>query len=88
MKKATLVLSIALNIILIVLVVVGIRYSRRTAFQTVADATAAEVRLREHFLKELESGDSRRIEAVKEMMRRNIKNGKQAAATWGSAAKW
>lgn len=88
MKKAVLVLSVVLNIILIVLIVGGIRYSRRTAFRTVADATTAEVRLQEHFLEELESGDSQRIDAVKGMMRKNIENGKKAAASWGSAARW
>ena len=52
------------------------------------DVTDAEVRMQEHFLKELESGNSQRIEAVKEMMRRNIKNGKKAVAGLISAAKW
>jgi len=88
MKKAMLVVSVALNIILIVLIVGGIRYSRRTAFRTVADVTIAEVRLQEHFLKELESGDSQRIDAVKEIIRRNIENGKKVAADWTSASKW
>ena len=88
MKKAMIVLSIVLNIVLIVLIVGGIRYSRRTVFRTVAEATTAEVRLQEHFLKELESGDLKRIEVVKDMMRKNIENGKRASASWESAVKW
>ena len=88
MKKATLVVSVALNVILVVLIAGSIRYSRRTAFQTIADATTAEVRLQEHILKELDSNDSKRIEVVKDIMRRNIENGKKVAGTWSAAARW
>ncbi|TAN37812.1 MAG: hypothetical protein EPN23_04675 [Verrucomicrobia bacterium] len=87
MKKVILAVSLALNAILATMIVVVHRVHRSAAFQSVSAMTIAEVGLQEHFIKELDSGDSRRIEAVKETMRRNIQNGKQAAATWAAAAK-
>ena len=87
MNKRVLVVSLILNIMFIVAILIGIRYHRKMAFRMVADFTMAEVRLQEHYLVELESGDQKRIESVKRMMNLNIKNGKKAAETWKCAAK-
>ena len=87
MKKAIFVISVVLNIALIVLVAGLVRTSRNTAFRTMSDVATSEVRLQEHFLSELESGDLKRIEAAKTTMRRNIENGKKASETWACATK-
>ena len=86
-KKFIFTFSIVLNVILIVTIVTGIKFTRNTAFNVLADCTIAEVRLQELFVKELDSADPKRIEAVKDLMRRNIKNGKNSAITWAEASK-
>ena len=76
MKRLPLILSVVLNVVLIV-ALVGLPWAcRRMGFQAVADAAAAEVRLQEHILAELESGEQARIDKVKEMLRQGIDNGK------------
>ena len=57
MKRLPLILSLVLNVVLIVALVGLHRACRRMGFQAVADAAAAEVRLQEHMLAELESGE-------------------------------
>ena len=75
MTRLPLILSVVLNVVLIVALVGLHRACRRMGFQAVADAAAAEVRLQEHILAELESGEQARIDKVKEMLRRGIQNG-------------
>lgn len=86
MKKALLIVSLIVNVFLVVAIVWLHGYSRDTAFKAVADATDAEIRLQQYILKEIESDDSTRIQAVKEMLRRNIAQGKKSAAVWRRAA--
>ena len=88
MKKVPFVISIVLNIALIATLLFVTRSSRRTAFRAVADATTAEVRLQEHILSELNSGDDTRIEKIKETLKRNISNGKKATADWKRSVNW
>ena len=88
MKKLLFVLSVILNIVLIAAVVVAHRSVKRTTFRTIADATAAEVRLQEHILTELDSGDAERVGKMKDLLKQNIENGKQAAVRWQSASQW
>ena len=82
MKKLPLILSATLNVGLIVALIVLHSLSTKRAFQTVADFAAAEVRLQEHVLTELESGDAARIAKIQETLRRNIENGKKAESSW------
>jgi hypothetical protein len=86
MKNAPLIISVVLNVVLIICLVALHSVSKQTAFQAVADAAAAEVRLQEHILAELESGDTTRLDKVKGTLKRNIENGKKAAADWRNAA--
>ena len=76
MKRLPLILSLVLNVVLIVALVGLYGASHRGGFRAVADAAAAEVRLQEHILAELESGEQARIDKVKEMLRRGIEIGK------------
>ena len=86
MKKAPLAISIALNVVLVACLLMISSVSKRTAFQTLADATISEVRLQEHILTELSSGDDMRVAAIKEALARNIESGNKAAENWQRAA--
>ncbi len=85
MKKAMLGLSLALNLLLVAALLWVPAEARETAFGAVADATAAEVRLQQYVLAELESDDPQRVEAVKSFLRRNIDAGDVLAANWRNA---
>ncbi|MHC4107657.1 MAG: hypothetical protein ACYSTY_06180 [Planctomycetota bacterium] len=85
MKKALFGLSLALNVLLVAALLWIRAEGRETAHGALADATAAEVRLQQYVLAELESGDPQRVEAVKSFLRRNIDAGDVLAADWRNA---
>jgi hypothetical protein len=87
MKKLPLVLSIVLNLVLIAALVGLHVVSKKTAFGAAAEAAAAEARLQEHILAELDSGDPARIEKVKVTLKRNIENGKKVEGGFRSVAR-
>lgn len=84
MKKA-LIVSIIFNVLLIIIIGVGYRQFRVVAFQMVADSTSYATSMQEHFLRELESGDTQRMESIKSEMSRNIKKGKEDYKSWCTA---
>ena len=88
MKKLPFIISLVLNVVLIVALVTFHRIHRRVVFKTASNFTAAEVRLQEHILKELGSGEQDKIEHVKTMLRNNIENGRKVASDLREAATW
>ena len=87
MKKAVFIISIVLNFILIVMIVVGISFCRKTTLQMIIRYNIEEAQLQEVFLKELDSNDPKRIEAIKDVMRRNVNNGKGFEKEWAELLK-
>ena len=85
-KNIALASSIAVNVVLVAALIWVCVDSRNRNFTLLADVTTAEVRLQEHFLAEIESGDATRVEALKQMLRRNIQTGRSIAAGWRAAA--
>jgi hypothetical protein len=85
MKRAVLISSIALNLILAGLLTWSHLEARDRAFSLVAEATEAEVRLQEHILAQLEA-EPPETERVKEFLRRNIESGTETSALWKAAA--
>jgi len=85
MKRTLIISSLVLNVLLIG--VLGWWYveARGRAFELVAEATEAEVRLQEHILAQLEA-EPPEIEAVKMLLRRNIENGTEISVVWRDAA--
>ena len=86
MKRRILIVSTALNIVLVGALLWVRTSARDTSFTMLADATDAEVRLQAHILAELESNDPTRIAAIKQTLRRNIESGHRSAADWRRAA--
>lgn len=80
--RLSLILSLALNAILIAGLFWGRNCVRTMYFKLAALNAQTEVKLMEHILKELESGDPNRIESLNIFLKRNIKQGKETAATW------
>jgi hypothetical protein len=85
MKRTLIISSLVLNVVLIG--VLGWWYvgARGRAFELVAEATEAEVRLQEHILAQLEA-EPPEIEGVKNLLRRNIESGESISEMWRDAA--
>ena len=86
MQRWALIVSLALNVLLVAALLLGRGIARTTTFALLAEAAQAEVTLQEYILAEIESEDAARVTAVGAMLRRNIQNGKQATASWRTAA--
>ena len=84
-KNIALAASLITNVVLVAALIGVCRYSRNQNFTMLADVTEAEVKLQEHFLAEIESGEATRVEALKRMLRQNIQTGRLVAADWRAA---
>lgn len=84
MKRAALVLSLALNVVLIGLLIWLQMYARDLAFRTIAEATDAEVRLQAHVLAQLDA-DPPQLDEAKAFLKRNIEQGKDAVDLWDAS---
>ncbi|MHC4946823.1 MAG: hypothetical protein ACYTG1_00980 [Planctomycetota bacterium] len=85
MKRTILISSLVLNVLLAGLLVLSRLADRDRAYTLLADATAAEVRLQEHVLAQLEA-DPPALEDAKAFLRRNIEGGTATADAWRTAA--
>ena len=85
MKRTLIISSLVLNVLLIGVLGWWYAEARGRAFEFVAEATEAEVRLQEHILAQLEA-EPPEIEAVKTLLRRNIENGTEISVAWRDAA--
>jgi uncharacterized membrane protein len=85
MKRTLIISSLVLNVLLIGALAWSYLESRERAFELVAEATEAEVRLQEHILARLEA-EPPEIEGVRKMLRRNIANGAEISTVWRDAA--
>ncbi len=83
--KIILVLSLLLNVCLGIAVFAGRGYFRQTTFQMVTKNAEAQMQLNQHLLNELESGDLKRIEALKPFLRDSVENCKKAAEAFRTA---
>ena len=86
MKKMPLILSLMVNVLLVAAVFSARLHYHKIIFQTLYNVTTAGVRFNESILAELRSDDTYKIESVKIMIEKNIREGKVAAEVWKSAA--
>jgi hypothetical protein len=86
MKKIPLIMSLIVNISLVI-AVFGIRvHYHEMIFEALYNVTTSEVRFHERILAELQSEDEYKINAVKAMLKQNIRDGKESAEMWKAAA--
>jgi uncharacterized membrane protein len=85
MKRLLIISSLVLNVLLIGALAWWYVEARGRAFELVAEATEAEIRLQEHILTQLEA-EPPEIDAVKMLLRRNIENGTEISVAWRDAA--
>jgi len=71
-KNALLLGSILLNIVMIVVFIWFVKYSRETTMKLVAESAEREIAIQEKVLTELASGDEERISTLTNSMHWNI----------------
>lgn len=84
--KIMFVSSIVLNIALVIGAIWARSYVRTQSFEMAAMAAESEGRIVKHILKELESEDPNRMEALKERLQKNIEQAEDVAGMWRNAA--
>jgi hypothetical protein len=84
--KIMFVSSVVLNIALVIGAIWVRSYVRKQSFELAATTAEAEGRLAKHILKELESDEPDRIEAVKKLLQNSIENTEKAADMWRQVA--
>jgi hypothetical protein len=84
--KIMFVSSVVLNIALIIGVIWARSYLGTQLTKSAAMATESEASISRHILTELESGEPKRIEALKTQLQISIENSEKAADIWQQAA--
>ena len=87
MKKAILIISLALNVVLIAALVAGRAYVRQKGFETAALHAEAEGNLSRLYLGILESDREDKIAHLTERIKECIRNAESAEAGWRQAAR-
>jgi len=82
MVRAALIASLLMNILLMVFILAGTHYVRRTSLDQAAMVAESEARLLAHIRDEIESGDPQRLERLRASLDRWIADGLSAAEAW------
>ncbi|OHB61337.1 MAG: hypothetical protein A2167_03875 [Planctomycetes bacterium RBG_13_46_10] len=86
MKKMPLILSLAVNVLLVLAIFAARLHYHKMIYRALHNTAMAEVQFNEQVLTELQSKDEYKIERVTGMLEKNIRKGKQSAAIWQSVA--
>lgn len=85
--KIGFIISVVLNVLLIVSLILGRNYVRKTNFELAAMNAEAEVNLARSLLSTLDDEEANNIKQLKERLRTIAAQGEKTAEIWNSAAK-
>lgn len=86
MKKIPLILSLAANILLIASIFAIRLHYHKMIYRAINNTIMTDVKFNEQVLTELQSKEVYKVEKVTGMLQKNIRDRKEAAEMWESAA--